>query len=148
MRLLTLREVCEMTGLSRSSIYAMMAAGAFPKPIRIGARAVRWYENEGQCQLASERDPPSACTPGAATPIPYTCTARPSGDKEACMRLLTLREVCEMTGLSRSSIYAMMAAGEFPRPIRIGARAVRWYENEVRAFIASRPRAGSNRSIQ
>ena len=60
------------------------------------------------------------------------------------MRLLTLREVCEMTGLSRSSIYAMMAAGEFPRPIRIGARAVRWYENEVRAFIASRPRAGSN----
>ncbi|MCY4634553.1 MAG: AlpA family transcriptional regulator [Acidobacteria bacterium] len=64
------------------------------------------------------------------------------------MRLLTLREVCEMTGLSRSSIYAMMAAGEFPKPIRIGARAVRWYENEVRAFIASRPRAGSNRSIQ
>jgi len=64
------------------------------------------------------------------------------------MRLLTVREVREMTGLSRSSIYAMMAAGDFPKPIRIGSRAVRWHEHEVRAFIASRPRAGSNRSTQ
>jgi len=30
------------------------------------------------------------------------------------MRLLTVREVSEMTGLSRSSIYAMVAAGDFP----------------------------------
>jgi len=37
------------------------------------------------------------------------------------MRLLTLREVCEMTGLSRSSIYAMMAAGEFPRLVIEGS---------------------------
>ena len=85
---------------------------------------------------------------GAATSIPYTCIAPPAGNKEVCMRLLTLREVSEMTGLSRSSIYAMMAAGEFPRPVRIGARAVRWHENEVRAFIANRPRAGSNRSMK
>ena len=66
------------------------------------------------------------------------------------MRLLTLREVCEMTGLSRSSIYAMMAAGQFPQPIRIGARAIRWYEryeNEVRAFIASRPTDPSSNDI-
>ena len=32
-----------------------------------------------------------------------------------------------------------------PKPIRIGSRAVRWVEQEVLDFIASRPRAGSDR---
>lgn len=61
------------------------------------------------------------------------------------MRLLRLAEVIVMTGLSRSTIYELIAAGVFPRPIRIGARAVRWYEQEVLDYIGSRPRAGSHR---
>jgi prophage regulatory protein len=43
------------------------------------------------------------------------------------------------TGLSRSSIYAMMDTGDFPRPIRIGRRAVAWPENAVLAWLADRP---------
>ncbi len=58
-------------------------------------------------------------------------------------RLLTLRDVMAMTALSRSAIYALMAESRFPKPIRVGARAVRWVEQEVADFIASRPRAGS-----
>jgi prophage regulatory protein len=50
-----------------------------------------------------------------------------------------------MTALSRSAVYALMAESRFPQPIRIGARAVRWVEREVLDFIASRPRAGSER---
>ena len=50
-----------------------------------------------------------------------------------------------MTALSRSAVYALMAESRFPKPIRIGARAVRWVEQEVADFIASRPRAGSER---
>ena len=34
-----------------------------------------------------------------------------------------------------------MAESRFPKPIRIGSRAVRWVEQEVLDFIASRPRA-------
>ena len=60
-------------------------------------------------------------------------------------RLLTLREVTGMTALSRSAVYALMAESRFPKPIRIGSRAVRWVEQEVLDFIASRPRAGSDR---
>ena len=60
-------------------------------------------------------------------------------------RLLTLRDVTGMTALSRSAIYALMAESRFPKPIRIGTRAVRWVEQEVLDFIASRPRAGSDR---
>ncbi|MBL4874616.1 MAG: AlpA family phage regulatory protein [Rhodobacteraceae bacterium] len=37
----------------------------------------------------------------------------------------------KITGLSRSLIYEMMARDEFPRPIRIGRRAVAWRESDI-----------------
>jgi prophage regulatory protein len=49
------------------------------------------------------------------------------------------------TGLSRSSIYAMMESGDFPRPIRIGRRAVAWPESAVLAWLAGRPSAAPAR---
>lgn len=44
-----------------------------------------------------------------------------------------------ITGLSRSSIYAMMDAGEFPRPVRIGKRAVAWPQSAIETWLAQRP---------
>ena len=38
-------------------------------------------------------------------------------------RLWRLREVVHRTGLSASTIYRLMAAGNFPRPVRIDRRA-------------------------
>lgn len=35
----------EITGLSRSTIYDLMAKGLFPKPIKISTRAVAWPES-------------------------------------------------------------------------------------------------------
>ena len=72
-----------------------------------------------------------------STPQPRTAGVMP--------RLLTLRDVTAATALSRSAVYAMMAESRFPKPIRIGSRAVRWVEQEVLDFIASRPRGGSER---
>lgn len=43
------------------------------------------------------------------------------------------------TGLSRSSIYAMMDTGDFPRPVRIGKRAVAWPQRSIEAWLANRP---------
>lgn len=43
------------------------------------------------------------------------------------------------TGLSRSSIYEMMDKGEFPRPIRIGKRAVAWPQSAIETWLATRP---------
>ena len=42
----------------------------------------------------------------------------------AMPRLLTLRAVTQATALSRSAVYALMAESRFPKPIRIGSRAV------------------------
>ncbi|MCY4602055.1 MAG: AlpA family phage regulatory protein [Acidobacteria bacterium] len=62
-------------------------------------------------------------------------------------RLLTLRDVMSITALSRSSVYALMAESRFPKPLRVGSRAVRWVESEILDFIASRPRGGSERTL-
>ena len=39
------------------------------------------------------------------------------------------------TGLPKSSIYALMAKGAFPKPIKIGARAVGWLDSDIDAWI-------------
>ncbi len=56
-------------------------------------------------------------------------------------KLLLRTEVLDRTRLTTSSVYRLMRAGQFPEPIRIGAKAVRWPESEIEDWIASRPRA-------
>lgn len=46
--------------------------------------------------------------------------------------------VQQVTGLSRSSLYAMMSVGSFPKPIRLGVRAVGWAESEVSDWLERR----------
>lgn len=53
------------------------------------------------------------------------------------------RAVEEITGLSRSSIYDMMARGEFPKPIRIGKRAVAWRESDIAEWLSGRELAAA-----
>lgn len=43
--------------------------------------------------------------------------------------------VMARTGLSRSSIYAKMAAGDFPPSINLGPRAVGWISDEVIGWL-------------
>lgn len=46
-------------------------------------------------------------------------------------QILRRKKVQEITGLSRSSIYAKMSGGSFPKSISLGERAVGWIEAEV-----------------
>lgn len=56
-------------------------------------------------------------------------------------RILRLNEVIQLTGLSRSSIYSFMATGNFPTPIKLGARAVGWNEAKILEWLSQRPYA-------
>lgn len=56
-------------------------------------------------------------------------------------RLLRRAEVEARCQISRSAIYRLMRAGQFPEPIKVGLRAVRWPEHELTAWLARRPRA-------
>jgi prophage regulatory protein len=52
--------------------------------------------------------------------------------------IIRRREVENLTSLARSTLYAMMARGEFLRPIRIGVHAVGWLHSEVVGWILER----------
>ena len=56
----------------------------------------------------------------------------------AAPRFLRVREVLEMTGMSRSFIYAQMAEGTFPKQIQLGSRTVVWNEQEVTKWMEDR----------
>lgn len=57
-------------------------------------------------------------------------------------RYLRRPAVEDLTGLSRSTIYALMSRGQFPRPVRLTARAVAWPESIVADWLASRNQNG------
>lgn len=52
--------------------------------------------------------------------------------------LLKRPKVEELTGLSTSSIYAEMARGNFPKPVRIASKAVAWRASSIAQWINSR----------
>lgn len=54
------------------------------------------------------------------------------------LRLVRLPEVRARVGLGRSAIYAAIAAGTFPQPVRLGTRCSAWPEHEIAAWIAAR----------
>ena len=71
-----------------------------------------------------------ACQSSAETSASTTITAR--------QRILRLPEVCAITGLGRSFIYQLQAAGSFPRRVKLGVRAVGWLEDEVQRWLSEK----------
>jgi prophage regulatory protein len=61
-------------------------------------------------------------------------------------RIARRKKVESRTGLSRSSIYAGIKAGTFPRPIQLGAQSVGWLESDIDAWILERIAASRNTS--
>jgi prophage regulatory protein len=54
------------------------------------------------------------------------------------IKLYRLRELSARIGLGRSAIYQAVSSGKFPRPVRIGARAVAWRHQDIEAWLAER----------
>lgn len=63
-------------------------------------------------------------------------------------RFLKRKEVLEITSLSSSAMYRLIAKGEFPQPRRLGARSSRFLEDEVLEWIETRPKAGLTKERQ
>ena len=54
-------------------------------------------------------------------------------------RLLRIDDVCFLTGLGRSTMYAKVKSCDFPQPVQLHGACVAWRETEVDAWIAARP---------
>ena len=49
-----------------------------------------------------------------------------------------LQKVKDMTCLSKSSIYRLMADGDFPSQVPLGARSVVWVRSEIEEWCSSK----------
>ncbi|HZT46975.1 MAG TPA: AlpA family phage regulatory protein [Hyphomicrobiaceae bacterium] len=58
---------------------------------------------------------------------------------DADEELWSLRIVLARTGLSRSTLYAYIARGLFPKQRHLGPRRVAWLASEVLAWMVTRP---------
>jgi prophage regulatory protein len=59
MKVIRLADVLEKTGLARSTVYKLIAEGAFPAPVKLLKRTVAWVEAEVDSWLLekiAERD--------------------------------------------------------------------------------------------
>lgn len=52
-------------------------------------------------------------------------------------KLLTLKEVIPLVTMKRSWILQQVKDGNFPKPVRLGPRCVRWRKREVLEWIKS-----------
>ena len=55
-------------------------------------------------------------------------------------RIIKIREVTAMTGLSRSSIYLQIKKGNFPMQVKLSTRSSGWLWSEINRWLVSRPR--------
>jgi|TARA_B110001450_G_scaffold232499_1_gene235116 prophage regulatory protein len=50
-------------------------------------------------------------------------------------KILRRKDIENQFGLSRSTIYAMMANGRFPKPVKLGHRAVGWRSDDLQSWF-------------
>ena len=58
-------------------------------------------------------------------------------------RIVRLKEASRLVGLSRSSIYSLVASGGFPPPIRLGKHSSGWRLVDIDAWLSSPERLWS-----
>ena len=66
-------------------------------------------------------------------PAPHT-----SSIEVKAVRFIRLPEVIHVAGMSRSQVYRLVAAGQFPQPVKLGQSASAWIEAEVAQWCADR----------
>jgi prophage regulatory protein len=62
--------------------------------------------------------------------------------------LLRQKQVRELTGLANSTIYLYISQGRFPRPIRIGTRAVAYTRSSINRWMQEKIDAAAKESSQ
>ena len=62
--------------------------------------------------------------------------------------VLRLETVQRILALSRSAIYARMAAGDFPPALQLGPRAIGWLQADIDAWLESRTRGDRKQAVR
>lgn len=54
------------------------------------------------------------------------------------MKILRLKEVVDLTGLSKASIYRYIKQGSFPKQVQLSARSVGFRSADIEEWLSSR----------
>lgn len=54
------------------------------------------------------------------------------------MTILKLPQVQAKTGLGKTRVYGLVKSGDFPKPVRLGKKAVGWVDAEIDDWIRRR----------
>jgi prophage regulatory protein len=78
-------------------------------------------------------------------PVNFTIERRASGNRPD-VRFIRLKEVVDICK-SRASIYDAIKKGEFPKPVKLGARSSAWIKSEVEQWAIQRIRARRSKPV-
>lgn len=56
------------------------------------------------------------------------------------LEIIRLPVVLRFTGLSRTTIWRKVRAGDFPAPVDLGPNAIGWFAGEIAGWLSDRPR--------
>ena len=51
--------------------------------------------------------------------------------------ILRMKDVCSELGVSRASIYRLLESGSFPKPLKLGKRAIGWERDNIQQWVKS-----------
>ena len=57
---------------------------------------------------------------------------------ESFDRLVRLRELVKLLGISRANVYRLMKIGKFPQSIKLAERTVAWRLSEIETWVQER----------
>lgn len=120
---ITRRELAQELGISVSTLNQWAMQGRGPRSIRVGRQCV--YRRDDVEAFKSEL---------VATAHELSASTHPALRRV----LMRLPAVIEAVGLSKPTIYNMVAAGTFPAPIKVSDRAVAWSSEAIEAWILER----------
>ena len=132
-----------MKAVGDPSLLRQIAAGRSPT-LRTVDRVLAFMNSYG-LDAGGARAPPRRRRYGRSSPRARSAkrsgamTEQPKEEgAKAPVRFLRMPEIQARTGVSRTTIYQWMAEGRFPRPVRLGARAMGWIEADFDEWLRER----------
>jgi len=136
MQILRLRNVIHTTGLGRSSIYKFSGQGLFPRPITLGGMSVGWRADRIDRWIVERIRERDSVAGNAEHTTPWAVTIGKEGEGQTGLRVLRIKQVMELTGLARATVYKYIHERNFPLPVSLVGASVGWLRVEIEYWLA------------
>ncbi|MCY9829499.1 helix-turn-helix transcriptional regulator [Vibrio chagasii] len=121
-KLIRINDLANMIGYHQSSINHMVSEGRFPQRLKIGPSASGWLLPEIKSwinqnwKLGDSFSPPLLDEP----------------------RLLRMKDVLDLLGVKRDTLYRLIKRNEFPEGKKLSHRERRWEYNDIMGWLAGK----------